>query len=114
MISRRSCINAQERLLTTKGNEMRRLKVVTVALCLWALLLGAASAQNKSLYERLGGLDAIKAVVDEFVTRVAADARINKKFARSNIDRLKFELVEQICAATGGPCKYKGLDMKTG
>jgi hemoglobin len=92
---------------------MRRLKVVTVALCLLALLLGAASAQNKSLYERLGGMDAIKAVVDEFVTRVAADARINKKFARSNIDRLKFELVEQICAATGGPCKYKGLDMKT-
>ncbi|HKQ75128.1 MAG TPA: group 1 truncated hemoglobin [Blastocatellia bacterium] len=92
---------------------MRRLKLATVALCLLGFLLGAASAQTKSLYERLGGIDAIKAVIDDFVARVAADARINKKFARSNIDRVKFELVQQICAATGGPCKYKGLDMKT-
>lgn len=92
---------------------MRRLKLVTVALCLLAFLLGAALAQTKSLYERLGGKESIKAVVDEFVTRVAADARINKKFGRSNIDRVKFELVEQICAGTGGPCKYTGLDMKT-
>jgi len=92
---------------------MRSIKVVTVALCLLAFLLGNALAQEKSLYDRLGGKDAIKAVVDEFVTRVAADTRINKKFAKSNIDRVKFELVEQICMATGGPCKYTGLDMKT-
>ena len=92
---------------------MSRLRVVTVALCLSAVLLGAALAQDKSLYDRLGGKNAITAVVDEFVARVAADSRVNKKFARSNIDRVKFELVEQICMATGGPCKYKGLDMKT-
>src|SRR5262245_5267657 len=92
---------------------MRSIKVVTVALCLLALLLGNALAQEKSLYDRLGGKDAIKAVVDEFVTRVAADARVNKKFAKSNIDRVKFELVEQICSVSGGPCKYTGLDMKT-
>src|SRR5262249_41300111 len=72
-----------------------------------------AVAQKKSLYDRLGGKDAIKAVVDEFVTITAGDARINKKFAKTNIDRLKFELNEQICAVTGGPCKYTGLDMKT-
>src|SRR5215813_9481309 len=93
--------------------KMRSIKVVTVALCLLAFLLGNALAQEKSLYDRLGGKDSIKAVVDEFVTRVAADNRINKKFAKSNIDRVKFELVEQICMATGGPCKYTGLDMKT-
>jgi hemoglobin len=92
---------------------MRRLRIATVALCLFASLQGAAMAQEKSLYDRLGGKDAIKAVVDEFVNIVAADSRINKKFARSNIDRLKFELVEQICEGTGGPCKYKGRDMKT-
>jgi hemoglobin len=68
---------------------------------------------KKSLYERLGGIDAIKAVIDEFVTRVAADDRVNKKFAKSNIDRTKLHLVEQVCAATGGPCSYTGLDMKT-
>src|SRR5262249_34465879 len=96
-----------------KGKRMRKLKVVMAALCLSAVLLGNAVAQNKSLYERLGGKDAIKGVVDEFVTIVAADPRINKKFARSNLDRVKFEVVEQICAATGGPCKYTGRDMRT-
>jgi hemoglobin len=92
---------------------MRKLRVVTAALCLSAFLLSAASAQAQSLYERLGGKDAITAVVGEFVGITAADPRVNKKFAKTNIDRLKFELVEQICAATGGPCKYTGRDMKT-
>ena len=92
---------------------MRKLRVVTVGLCLSAFLLSAASAQAQSLYDRLGGKDAIKAVVDEFVGIVAADPRINKKFAKTDINRLKFELVEQICQVTGGPCKYTGRDMKT-
>ncbi len=68
---------------------------------------------EKSLYERLGGAEAISAVIDDFVARVAADPRVNRKFARSNIDRVKFHLKEQVCAVTGGPCKYTGLDMKT-
>lgn len=72
-----------------------------------------APAQEKSLYDRLGGKDAITAVVDEFAGRVLADARINKKFAKSDPTRLKVHLVEQICMATGGPCKYTGRDMKT-
>jgi hemoglobin len=96
-----------------KGRGMRKLKVLSVALCLFAVLSGNAVAQKKSLYERLGGRDAIKAVVDEFATIVIADERINKKFARSNLERLKFEVVEKICEVTGGPCKYTGRDMKT-
>jgi len=92
---------------------MYKFRVASVALCLSAALLGNALAQTPSLYERLGKKPAIKAVVNEFVSRVAADTRINKKFAKTNIDRVKFMLVEQICGATGGPCKYTGLDMKT-
>ena len=72
-----------------------------------------AQAQEKSLYERLGGKPAITAVVEDFVGRVAADNRINGKFANANIPRLKMLLVEQICQATGGPCTYTGRDMKT-
>jgi hemoglobin len=52
-------------------------------------------------------------VVDDFVGRVAADNRINKFFANANIPRLKTQLVNQICEASGGPCKYTGADMKT-
>lgn len=65
-----------------------------------------------TLYERLGGLDAIRAVVDDFVARSASDDRINKKFARTDVDRLKQMLVDQVCEATGGPCAYTGRSMK--
>ena len=70
------------------------------------------TSANKSLYDRLGGKTAITAVVDTFVPHVAADARINKKFAKTNIPRVKTELVDQVCAATGGPCAYTGRSMK--
>ncbi len=65
-----------------------------------------------SLYERLGGLDAITAVVDSFVGRSAGDERINGKFERTDIQRLKKMLVDQVCEATGGPCTYTGRGMR--
>ncbi len=71
------------------------------------------AAVEKSLYDRLGGKTAITAVVDDFVGRVAADTRINGKFANANIPRLKSMLVDQICQASGGPCTYTGRDMKS-
>jgi hemoglobin len=64
-----------------------------------------------SLYERLGGLESITSVVESFVARCAADDRINKKFERSDVARLKKMLVDQVCEATGGPCTYTGRDM---
>jgi hemoglobin len=66
----------------------------------------------QSLYQRLGGKAAITSVVDSFVARVAADTRINKKFARSDVGRVKTMLVDQICSQTGGPCTYTGRSMK--
>jgi hemoglobin len=65
-----------------------------------------------SLYERVGGLDAITAVVDSFVPRCAGDGRINAKFARTDVPRLKKMLVDQVCEATGGPCTYTGRTMQ--
>ena len=97
-------------------NEMLRRLAFPLAL-LAALLLGACQQMGmtpqKSLYERLGGKEAITAVVDDFVANVAADNRINGFFAKTNIPRLKANLVDQICQATGGPCTYTGRDMKT-
>ncbi|HYL97736.1 MAG TPA: group 1 truncated hemoglobin, partial [Blastocatellia bacterium] len=78
----------------------------------------AAKDGKKSLYTRLGGKKAITAVVDQFVSNVAADNRINKFFAQAASDpkrlaSFKGKLVDQICQASGGPCKYKGKDMKS-
>ena len=83
-----------------------------------APLFGQGAMKEKSLYDRLGKKKAITAVVDEFVSRVAADARINKAFAATagdpaRLKKFKGNLVDQICQAAGGPCKYKGKDMKT-
>jgi hemoglobin len=66
----------------------------------------------QSLYDRLGGKDAIVAVVDDFVARCSGDDRINAKFGRTDVPRLKKMLVDQVCDATGGPCTYTGRDMK--
>jgi hemoglobin len=65
-----------------------------------------------SLYERLGGLEAITSVVDSFVTRCAGDQRINAKFERTDVPRLRKMLIDQVCDATGGPCTYAGRDMR--
>ena len=65
-----------------------------------------------SLYDRLGGKDAIVAVVDDFVARCAGDDRVNAKFGRTDIPRLKMMLVDQVCEASAGPCTYTGRDMK--
>ena len=66
----------------------------------------------KSLYDRLGGKDAITSVIDDFVANVGADKRINARFAKTNIPHLKQMLVEQVCQATGGPCTYTGKSMR--
>jgi hemoglobin len=81
-------------------------------------LLGQTMKKDKSLYDRLGGTKAITAVVDEFVSVVAADKRINAFFGKTAADparlkTFKMHLVNQICEASGGPCKYTGKDMKS-
>jgi len=111
---------------------MRR--IFTVALLLVAFAIGslgyqgafaAASANatnktttKKSLYTRLGGMPAIKLVVDDFVGNVAGDKQINAFFVKDvkdpkRLNHFKKNLADFICVAAGGPCKYTGKDMKT-
>ncbi len=75
----------------------------------------ASPASDKSLFERLGGLPAITAVVDELLVNVMADERINARFANTDAKRLRQMLIDQICEATGGGpivgCKYVGRNM---
>jgi hemoglobin len=73
---------------------------------------GSAAVDNRSLYERLGGTDAITAVVKEFVATTGADPRISMFFTNADIPKLEQMMVDQICEATGGPCKYTGKSMK--
>lgn len=86
--------------------------VVAVAVT-WTLSSATSFAADASLYDRLGGQGAIQAVVTKFIGNVGADKRINSYFATTDLKKLNRLLVEQVCAASGGPCTYSGRDMKT-
>ena len=93
---------------------MNQRKTLLSGLVLAVVLSACGHMEMKketSLYERLGGKPAITAVVDDFIGNVAGDSRINGRFGSANIPRLKLMLVDQICAASGGPCTYSGRDM---
>ncbi len=111
---------------------MSIVKRFALAVCLMFTLALVAAAQQpvnasnadasgggqmkKSLYARLGGYDAIAAVVDDFIGRLVADKRFGKFFVGHSEDSLKkirMHVIDQLCAAAGGPCLYTGRDMKT-
>jgi hemoglobin len=98
-----------------------------VSFVVLAAVLGAAAlhAQQKatppvppSLYDRLGGLYPVSAVVDDFIDRVYVNATLNANpnisKARSDIRKpgLKVHVANLVCMVTGGPCKYTGKSMK--
>ena len=70
------------------------------------------TTQTQSLYDRLGGLDAINALTESWVARVGGDDRANGKFVRTDIPRLMKEVADQLCEVTGGPCTYTGRSMR--
>jgi hemoglobin len=75
-----------------------------------------AVAQQASLYTRLGGYDALAAVTDDFIGRLASDPQLGRFFKGLSTDsqkRVRQHVVDFLCSATGGPCIYTGRDMKT-
>ena len=99
----------------------KKLMVVAIAAAVVMGSFSIASAagmpkKTKSLFHRLGGKKAITAVVNEFVNNCATDARISRYFTdtakhKKRLAKFKENLVDQICQASGGPCKYKGKNM---
>ena len=72
----------------------------------------ARLADPNSLYARLGARAGIEAVVTDFTNRMAKDRRVNKRFANTDANKFIASLTDQLCQASGGPCLYKGKDMK--
>jgi len=105
--------------MATGGRKMQWKHRLAIGVLSLGILVSCATTgeqmatKEKSLYDRLGGKPAITAVVDDFTARVAADRRINSFFTTTDIPSFKAKLIDQICEASGGPCKYTGKDMKT-
>jgi hemoglobin len=91
-----------------------------LAACVIAFTVAAPAAAQQTttptLYKRLGGYDAIAAVTDDFVGRLAGDPGLSRFFTGHSTDslkRIRQLVVDQLCFATGGPCVYIGRDTKT-
>jgi hemoglobin len=77
---------------------------------------GAAAPAPATLYHRLGGYDSLAVLTDDFIGRLAKDRSLSRIFPASNAEsmgRFRQHLLDQLCAASGGPCLYVGRDMKT-
>ncbi len=91
----------------------------TILICAMVLACAGsafAQADKKSLYQRLGGYDAIAAVSDDFLDRLGKSKRLGRFVVGLSVDskkKLRQHLVDFLCNATGGPCLYMGRDMKT-
>jgi hemoglobin len=84
-----------------------------LALVACIALTGCATQQPEpKLFDRLGGLPAITAVVDKTLDSAAHDPRTGHSFDGVKLEAVKRSVVAQICEATGGPCKYKGDSMR--
>ena len=67
---------------------------------------------NDSLYQSFGGKPGLVKLMDDFMIRLLADPRTGPHFKPVNQQHVKEQLVDQFCMLTGGPCEYKGVDMK--
>lgn len=101
---------------------MRKNYLLSLSMAIGVLLSGlmfgsSVAAQNSdSLYKRLGGYDALAAVTDDFIGRLATDKTLGRFFVGASDNskmRIRQLVLDQLCAATGGPCVYIGRDMKT-
>jgi hemoglobin len=93
---------------------------LTAALLCFGGALRPAAAQTPtpapSLYQRLGGYDALAAVTDDFIGRLVTDSSLSRFFgghSKNSQGRIRQLVLDQLCAVTGGPCVYIGRDMKT-
>ncbi len=90
----------------------RRLPRLVASLALALACAANAAPDADPLFTALGGRPGIEALVQDFVPRLAADARIGAFFRDTNLRELHKQLVDQLCAVSGGGCAYEGNDMR--
>ena len=76
-------------------------------------VLAQAAPKDDRLYKAFGEKTGLVSLMDDFMTRLLADPRTGPHFRPANQQHVKEQLVEQLCALGGGPCVYKGADMKS-
>ncbi len=93
----------------------------TLILAASALLVTPSFAQNTAapamandqLYKTFGGKPGLVKLMDDYMQRLVADPRTGPHFKPVDQKHVKEQLVDQFCVLIGGPCEYKGADMKS-
>ena len=93
--------------------------LISLAIAASTLLMAGSSfaqqmaAKDDQLYKAFGEKAGLVSLMDDFMLRLVADPRTGPHFKPANQQRVKEQLVDQFCALGGGPCVYKGADMKS-
>ena len=93
--------------------------LISLAIAGSTLLMAGSSfaqqmaAKDDQLYKAFGEKAGLVSLMDDFMLRLVADPRTGPHFRPANQQRVKEQLVDQFCALGGGPCVYKGADMKS-
>jgi hemoglobin len=88
-------------------------KILSVLALVWSVFAGGQAMADDALYQSLGQKPGLVMLMDDFMKRLLADPRTEPFFAKANQQHVKEQLVEQFCQVSGGPCTYKGVDMKS-
>jgi hemoglobin len=97
--------------------DVRKKTMILAAAMAASVVTGfAAEGSQATLYERLGGMPAIRAVLEDYTNRILADGRVNPWFVQAAADPQRAaayisKLAEFVCQSTGGPCHYTGPDL---
>ena len=83
-----------------------------MGLCLTATAWAQMAPADPALYRSFGEKPGLVKLMDDLMLRIEADPKLAAQFKDSKKDHVKEMLVEQFCQVTGGPCVYKGADMK--
>jgi hemoglobin len=98
------------------NRSMQRLARTALAVAAAVLMAAGARAQTTpagdSLYQAFGGQPGLVRLMDDFMTRLLADARMRRFFQDADQAALKKQLVLQFCEVSGGPCRRDGPSMK--
>ena len=87
--------------------------LATAGLLMAASAMAQTASKNDQLYKAFGEKAGLVALMDDFMVRLLADPRTGPHFQPANQQRIKEQLVDQLCDLGGGPCQYKGADMQS-
>ena len=71
-----------------------------------------STPMSQTVYNEIGGREAVEAVVDDFYDRVLADDQLVHFFDGQDMAELRAHQVQFISAVAGGPVDYTGDDMR--